>query len=469
MRRMETIKRATFPAGPASLAFFGVAFARVWLSFIFVEPGTASGLAPLPHDVFDWAYAGVSAAIALGARRLVPLSASRRWYAATLVAMLAAAAIAITGMWGSIPSALRVVGALTGGAAYAMFLILNAEAFAGVSILRIVLYLSGSRVLASAITYILAPVDSVRMGVVLVAAPIVAVALVRISYGSLAPADRQRPAYPRFHYPWKLMVLLATFSFAYGLRQAVLAPGAGQHSSLSTAIAMGTVFLLAYFFSDRIDIARLCRLPMPVMVCGLLLVPAEGLLGQVASSYLVSIAYTLATFTIGVLMYDMAKRTGVAVAPLVGGMNAMQIFVVFGAYASRGMDAVFDNDALTDAVTAIVVCLALAVSFFLLYSERELSSRWGIKVLEESSLGEETSKVDLLQNRCDELVRAYGLTVREDEVLRELARQKDNQAIAQNLMIAPGTLKAHTRHIYEKLGIHTRAELNALLGVEERA
>ena len=32
-----------------------------------------------------------------------------------------------------------------------------------------------------------------------------------------------------------------------------------------------------------------------------------------------------------------------------------------------------------------------------------------------------------------------------------------------NLVIAPGTLKAHTRHIYEKLGVHSREELYALL------
>ena len=50
-------------------------------------------------------------------------------------------------------------------------------------------------------------------------------------------------------------------------------------------------------------------------------------------------------------------------------------------------------------------------------------------------------------------------------MLRELARRKDNQSIAQNLLIAPGTLKAHTRHIYEKMGIHTRSELNGLLGL----
>ena len=116
----------------------------------------------------------------------------------------------------------------------------------------------------------------------------------------------------------------------------------------------------------------------------------------------------------------------------------------------------------------MLVCVALVALFFLLFSERELSARWGIRVLQGASLGEEARESDRITSRCEELVQMYGLTAREAEVLRELAQQKDNQVIAGNLLIAPGTLKAHTRHIYEKMGIHTRAELNALLGIEPK-
>jgi DNA-binding NarL/FixJ family response regulator len=36
-----------------------------------------------------------------------------------------------------------------------------------------------------------------------------------------------------------------------------------------------------------------------------------------------------------------------------------------------------------------------------------------------------------------------------------------NDAIAQRLFIAPGTVKVHVSHIFTKLGISTRAELAA--------
>lgn len=58
-----------------------------------------------------------------------------------------------------------------------------------------------------------------------------------------------------------------------------------------------------------------------------------------------------------------------------------------------------------------------------------------------------------------------GLTDREVEVLRLLARGLTKKEIAKALVIAPGTAHTHTVHIYEKLGVSTRAGV-ALLALE---
>jgi DNA-binding NarL/FixJ family response regulator len=50
-----------------------------------------------------------------------------------------------------------------------------------------------------------------------------------------------------------------------------------------------------------------------------------------------------------------------------------------------------------------------------------------------------------------------GLSEREVEVLRLLARGRSKKEIALALFIAPGTVHTHVTHIYEKLGISTRA------------
>ena len=53
------------------------------------------------------------------------------------------------------------------------------------------------------------------------------------------------------------------------------------------------------------------------------------------------------------------------------------------------------------------------------------------------------------------------LTPRERDVLRELEQGSSNRDIAGRLFISEATVKAHLRHIYEKLGVRTRAELLA--------
>jgi HD-GYP domain-containing protein (c-di-GMP phosphodiesterase class II)/DNA-binding CsgD family transcriptional regulator len=54
-------------------------------------------------------------------------------------------------------------------------------------------------------------------------------------------------------------------------------------------------------------------------------------------------------------------------------------------------------------------------------------------------------------------VRPAGLTEREIDVLRLLARGRSKKEIARELKIAPGTVHTHVTHLYQKTGVSTRA------------
>ena len=71
---------------------------------------------------------------------------------------------------------------------------------------------------------------------------------------------------------------------------------------------------------------------------------------------------------------------------------------------------------------------------------------------------------EALRTSCDRIADAHSLTAREREVL-ELYTGKGYSIsrVCEELCIAKGTAKAHTDHIYAKLGIHTRRELLDLL------
>jgi len=50
-----------------------------------------------------------------------------------------------------------------------------------------------------------------------------------------------------------------------------------------------------------------------------------------------------------------------------------------------------------------------------------------------------------------------SLTAREREILHRVAKGQTNAQIAVELWIAPGTVKKHLEHVYEKVGVAGRA------------
>ena len=449
----------------------GSAFARAWLSLVFVGAGSPVvaevELATLPHGIFDIAYILIALFVLAFARKFVPLCTRRGSFVCSLVGMfIASAAFSLQPVLSpEANAAVGIVAAIAGGGAFLTFSLLNCEMLASVSLLRALIYLSGSNLLGSALVFFLAQCDGLQTVTAVFALPAIAVALLRGAHASIPESDRQKASFPQFTMPWKLYAVVAAFMFVYGLNLHNLSAGAGRHSSLSTAIVAGLVFAAAYFFPRRLDISKLWRAPLPIMLCGVLLIPAEGLLGQVASSYCISMSFTLMRFIVMLIILDMVKRTGVPVLPLSACNAALQAFSLLGE-GGAGLLATTVGEGTAGVASGIVACILLVAAFFAIFSERELSSRWGVQVLshESGSLGDAQARDNALASRCDYLVATYHLTSREEEVLHELARGKDTADIARDLMIAPGTLRAHTRHIYEKLGIHTRRELETLVG-----
>ena len=63
-----------------------------------------------------------------------------------------------------------------------------------------------------------------------------------------------------------------------------------------------------------------------------------------------------------------------------------------------------------------------------------------------------TDHFEQLGSRCRD-----GLTARERDVLAMVSQGSSNKRIARTLEISPETVKSHVKHIFSKLGVHTRA------------
>lgn len=63
------------------------------------------------------------------------------------------------------------------------------------------------------------------------------------------------------------------------------------------------------------------------------------------------------------------------------------------------------------------------------------------------------------RHKCAEATRTYNLTPREGEILFFLVKGRNARHIADQLYVAERTVKTHTYHIYQKMGIHSQQEL----------
>jgi DNA-binding CsgD family transcriptional regulator len=64
----------------------------------------------------------------------------------------------------------------------------------------------------------------------------------------------------------------------------------------------------------------------------------------------------------------------------------------------------------------------------------------------------------------EDLLRARGLSPREQDVARLAAGGASNAEIARALMIGSATVKTHLTHVYDKLEVRTRTQVAVLLG-----
>ena len=457
-------RRALLKGARCYVAAYGCA--RAWATLTFTGPWRFPAPGFDPHVTFDVSYIAVSLIVALLFRRLIPLN-EQRWLRRLVLGCMVGASVGCIAV-ALAPGAaapLAAAASLIAGLGYGLFLLLAAEVLCSFSLLRIFLFMTGAMLLGVGLAFLCQGMAGPQLSVALVALPLLAMAYLRRAYEGIPLVERPRRTVPRFSYPWKLFALYALYAFAYGLRANLLVEGAGTHSSISTALVVGVLFLSAYYFAGRFNIGALYRSPVLLMVCGFLLIPMEGLFGAAASSYLIAVSYSLMGLLVTFLLYDISKRMGVAIVAFMACKNAEQFFVQAGSAATDalGMSGLpADTQSL---VVAILVCVLILGATLVLFSERELSSKWGVDILATGGLVERSEEEERREERCRELVETYHLSPREEEVLLLLAEGKTGRVIQQELFIAEGTFKAHTRHIYEKMSINTRKELLDLLGL----
>lgn len=107
--------------------------------------------------------------------------------------------------------------------------------------------------------------------------------------------------------------------------------------------------------------------------------------------------------------------------------------------------------------TAVFVLLVIVT--FNMNSEKYAKTVWGLLPHEDPRGRYERVR----EERCAALAAQFGLTEREAEVLRLLARNKRPREISDTLVVSVATVRSHVHAIYTKTGVHSAAELVKLV------
>lgn len=118
-----------------------------------------------------------------------------------------------------------------------------------------------------------------------------------------------------------------------------------------------------------------------------------------------------------------------------------------------------------DVVSSSVILFSIVVTVVLLMPGRSADAQ-----IMAAGLNEETP--DLRQGETEdarfaELALAYDLTEREVQVARHICHGRTKQYIAETLVLSENTIRTYSRRVYQKLGVHSRGELQALVWGED--
>ena len=440
------------------LVFMGFGIHRAWFELAFTMPRVAQGGVPvIAQNWLDLTMIATLFACAALSHRCVPLHRRRAIMVGAPLLLIVATMAAYVGVF--VPSALwgmRLVGSVTGGVGIGLMMLLWCERYAQLEPGRLILYYACMMVVGAAVIWLCRGFVLAWQPWVVSLLPLVSLAMLVNSYRDAPAADAHANGVDaRFTFPWKPLVVVALYSFAFSLQYT--ADGIpGLYSSPGTIASALVVVGALLLTQGRVEFETIYSVWLPFMSAFFLLIPVSNALPQAWADGFNCLGYGANEIFIATMIGSIAYRYGVNAVWLYGiELGARFLVLMVGRMVRPVLMGVGIG-------TGLPATVAVVIATVCMLSEIKLDSSWGIGPRDRGA-GECEELAEYGRNdvgvRCAELARAHALTQREGEVLLLLAQRKTTAEIEEALFIANGTAKAHISHVYQKIGVHTREEL----------
>lgn len=321
-------------------------------------------------------------------------------------------------------------------------------------------FVASSLVISRILDYVLVANVEPRIFVVL----FILAVLAAVSY-SKASAKAFPREYPRLacrpFFPVRVCLFVALCSFAQGMLNTD-STGTEAISAISRTLPACIVLLVIVFNAKRFSVRIPYGIAFSMMIMGLLIPPLIPDASSFWREFAMDVGYAALELMVPIMACTFAYNSG---------RSAIWAFCIFAALemacrAFGGMVAdmlvAFPLGAFYDGALLLLLVSAVLIIGIAMLSERNLFSR-RVSSAKRSEKPDSADDLDALRTSANALSARYSLTQRETEVLHLLAQGKTNGMIARDMMIADGTVKAHVQHIYQKLGVHSREELRAMI------
>ena len=409
-------------------------------------------------------------------------------------------------------------------AVYTLFFLLWCELYAKLDIASAGVAVAGSYLLGSALYFGLGPLDASMLLGIGMALPLASSAMLSCGLGYLVRAAGSS-ASNRWRgeslasllrsriFPWRIIFVIGVFYFAAGVSRAVLSTSLDLLSVGCAGVLVVALVVLSPVISSGVSIYRMMGIALPVMAASLLVGVVAGD-GSAVARILISVAQTVGMIVLVMFLCDSSHRFGLPVVVLVAAARIVTTVAFLVGGCASGMTLELANRTLgTELLYAVAIVAFGAATAYWLYgvnaagefgrTEGKLSAgeraatfavpgargagpklkpaagsvgagadEAGTAGLSVEAAGEGGALTGdqasealraYIEQRSHMLAKSYGLSPRETDVLILLAWGKTMHAVEETLVLSANTIKTHVRHIYSKLGIHSRAELDMLL------
>lgn len=363
-------------------------------------------------------------------------------------------------------AAMAAGGGLAAGAANALLLLGWAEVYARLSPGRAFLFGSLS-LLAACATYALATWLTPPFGLAATAAiPALCCTACWLSLLRVSPEPLPHGTGARYTFPWKPVLITGAFGFtAAFVDVALFAQGTLPHV-LADLVAGLVLALAVAVMHAPVKPVALVGISIALVAAGVLAVALFGAAAAFPSSLLVMLSYVTATFFTYALLANICRRHGVPSLWLFGcAAAARTVMDHVGGFANRAFPDLgqLAESPLDLAAMAAVGLAAIGVMLAVWLSERSFNSAWSVQAIDIRDGVPIVDPHEALLARCEHTAAAHGLTEREGDILVLLAEGRTYQQMSDELLLSGNTVKTHARHMYAKLGVHTRDEALALV------